>query len=231
MKIRHSLWLGTALAAILAVSSMGTIHAEDGTTVQTNPGFVPNSGQINPGIALQAPSQSADFAKVPTPDEARAALMTPVSKQPSTGDASAATTGTGALQPGAQNASSAATTSEPPPSGPIGSVGETIPAKFSKRNDILDHVPIMAIPLPLTDEQRKQIYDAVMADKSQSVAGAEALKPASELSPDQALNGMHPLPASVRDIDGVTRLYYVKAQGKVLLVEPATRTVVGQITS
>jgi hypothetical protein len=231
MKIRYSLWLGTALAAVLAVSSMSTIHAEDGTTVPTNPGFVPSSGQINPGITLQAPSQSADIAKVPTPDDARAALMTPVSKQPSTGDASAATTGTGALQPGAQNASSAATTSEPPPSGPIGSVGETIPAKFSKRNDILDHVPIMAIPLPLTDEQRKQIYDAVMADKSQPVAGAEALKPASELSPDQALNGMHPLPASVRDIDGVTRLYYVKAQGKVLLVEPATRTVVGQITS
>jgi hypothetical protein len=51
------------------------------------------------------------------------------------------------------------------------------------------------------------------------------------LSPDQALNGMHPLPASVRGIDGVTRLYYVKAQGKVLLVEPAVRTVVAQITS
>ncbi len=89
----------------------------------------------------------------------------------------------------------------------------------------------MAIPLPLTDEQLKQIYDAVMAENSQSPAGADALKPTSELSPDQALNGMHPLPASVRGIDGVSRLYYVKAQGKVLLVEPAVRTVVGQITS
>ena len=82
--------------------------------------------------------------------------------------------------------------------GPIGSFGQTIPAKFSKRNDILDHVPIMALPLRLTDEQRKQIYDAVMADKSQPVAGADALKPTSELSPDQALNGMRPLPESVR---------------------------------
>jgi hypothetical protein len=220
MKNSYSLWLGTALAAVLAVSSMGTIHAED---------RVPNSGEINPGITLQAPSQSADFARVPTPDEARAALMTPVSKQPSTGDASAATTGTGAQErQGTQNASAA---NEPPPSGPIGSVGETIPAKFSKRNDILDHVPIMAIPLPLTDEQRRQIYDAVMADKSQPVAGAEALEPASELSPDQALNGMHPMPASVRGIDGVARLYYIKAKGKVLLVEPAIRTVVEQILS
>ena len=229
MKNRYSLWLGTALAAVLAVSSMGTIRAEDGAAVPTNRGFVPNFGQINPGITLQAPSQSPDFAKIPTPDEARAALITPVSKQPSTGDALAATTGTGAQErQGTQNTSAA---NDPPPSGPIGSVGETIPAKFSKRNDVLDHVPIMAIPLPLTDEQRKQIYDAVMADKSQPVAGAEALKPASELSPDQALNGMHPLPESVRGIDGVTRLYYVKAKGKVLLVEPAIRTVVGQINS
>ena len=58
------------------------------------------------------------------------------------------------------------TSNEPPPSGPIGSFGQTIPAKFSKRNDTLDHVPTMAIPLPLTLEQRKQIYDAVMAEKS-----------------------------------------------------------------
>ena len=48
-----------------------------------------------------------------------------------------------------------ATSGEPPPSGPIGSVGETIPAKFSKRNDILDRTPIMALPLPLSDQQRR----------------------------------------------------------------------------
>lgn len=89
----------------------------------------------------------------------------------------------------------------------------------------------MAIPLPLTEEQRKQIYDAAMADKSQPVAGAEALKPASELSPNQALNGMRPLPESVRGIDNVSHLYFIKAKDKVLLIEPATRTVVDQITA
>jgi hypothetical protein len=119
---------------------------------------------------------------------------------------------------------------EPPPSGPIGSFGQTIPAKFSKRNDLLDNVPIMALPLPLTHEQRKQIYDAVMAEKSQPVEGAASLEPTSELSPDQALNGMRPLPESVRDIDGVSRLYYIKTKDKVLLIEPNVRTVVGRIT-
>ena len=224
---------GAALAATLALSSMtALVSAEDCVTTPTNPSFDPNTGQINRGIALQLSSQSSGAPDMPTPEEARAALMTPVSKQPSTGDALPTTTGTGTQEKReATNTGEAGKINELPPSGPIGSFGQTIPAKFSKRNDILDRVPIMAIPLPLTDEQRKQIYDAVMAESSPPPAGAEALKPTSELSPDQALNGMHPLPASVHGIDGVTRLYYVKAQGKVLLVEPAARTVVGQITS
>jgi hypothetical protein len=204
-------------------------HAEDAT----NPGLVPHTGQINTGVTAQPSSQSSDFTNMPTPEEARAALMAPISKQPSTGDASAATTGTGGrdANAGSQPSPDGSASAEPPPSGPIGSFGQTIPAKFSRRNDTLDRVPVMAIPLPLSDQQRKQIYDAVMADKAQPVADADALKPASELSPNQALNGMHPLPESVRSIDGVARLYFLKAKDKVLLVEPATRTVVGQITS
>jgi hypothetical protein len=230
MKKRYSLVLGTAVAAVLALPIMSmSSRAEDGT----NPGSVPNTGQINTGPVAQPSSQPSDVGNMPTPEEARAALMAPISKQPSTGDASAATTGIGMkdANAGSQQPNDGNASAEPPPSGPIGSFGQTIPAKFSRRNDILDHLPTMAIPLPLSDQQRKQIYDAVMADNSQPVAGADALKPASELSPNQALDGMHPLPESVRAIDGVTRLYYVKAKGKVLLVEPATRTVVGQITS
>jgi hypothetical protein len=230
MKNRYLLALGTAAVAALVLPSMSlTSHAQDAT----NPGLVPNTGQINTGMAAQPSSQSADVSNMPAPEEARAALMAPISRQPSTGDALPVTTGTGGrdVNAGSQPPPDGNATAEPPPSGPIGSFGQTIPAKFSKRNDTLDHVPTMAIPLPLSDQQRKQIYDAVMTDKAQAVAGADALKPASELSPDQALNGMHPLPESVRGIDGVARLYFVKAKGKVLLVEPATRTVVGQITS
>jgi hypothetical protein len=217
---------GLAVALTLALASMtAPVRAENAAT-PANPGFVPDAGRINPGVAPRSSSQSGDVSNMPTPQEARAALMTPISRQPSTGGSSAATTGTKVQ--GKPDASSVGT-NEPPPSGPIGSFGQTIPAKFSERNDILDRVPTMAIPLPLTDDQLRQLYDAVMADKSQPQAGAEALRPASELSPDQALNGMHPLPASVRGIDGVTRLYYVKARGKVLLVEPDVRTVVGEI--
>jgi hypothetical protein len=268
--------LSVALAAALAASAMGGAIAEQSATVPTDPGFKPDTGQINPGVEEQAPTQSSEIVSIPTPEESRAALMMPISKQPSAGtmptdprpdlpsatspkqtqieDAPKAqresqnaaggpegltTAGSTPVSNGPTGAPSASVTtgkgssasSEPPPSGPIGSVGETIPAKFSRRNDILDRTPIMAWPLPLSDGQRKQIYDAVMAEKSQPVAGADALIPASELSPNQALNGMRPLPESVRGIDGVSRLYYIKAKDKVLLIEPNVRTVVGQITA
>jgi hypothetical protein len=268
--------LSVALAAALAASAMGGAIAEQSATVPTDPGFKPDTGQINPGVEEQAPTQSSEIVSIPTPEESRAALMMPISRQPSAGtmptdprpdlpsatapkqtqieDAPKAqresqnaaggpegltTAGSTPVSNGPTGAPSASVTtgkgssasSEPPPSGPIGSVGETIPAKFSRRNDILDRTPIMAWPLPLSDGQRKQIYDAVMAEKSQPVAGADALIPASELSPNQALNGMRPLPESVRGIDGVSRLYYIKAKDKVLLIEPNVRTVVGQITA
>ena len=256
------------VAAALALSMVsGQVRAEDSATVPTDPGFRPGTGQINPGTEEQAPSQSSEVTNIPTPEELRWALMTPVSKQPSTGETPSTprpetTKSTGSKEqqesqnaaggpqgittagsaPGSHSAgsdrrpTSAMTTGssvsgEPPPSGPIGSVGETIPAKFSKRNDILDRTPIMALPLPLSEQQHRQIYEAVMGDKTQPAAGADSLNPASELPSDLALNEMHPLPAAVRDIDGVTKLQYVKSKKKVLLVEPSTRIVVEQITS
>lgn len=230
MKISYSLTLGTAVAAALASSLLTVpIRAQVIGAQPTAPGNVSATGQINPGVPPQPSSQSTGVANIPTPEEARAALMAPISKQPSTGEAPA-TTGTGT--PGAAGGAetnAAGASNEPPPSGPISSFGQTIPAKFSKRNDILDHVPTMAWPLPLSDEQRKQIYDAVMKDKSQPVTDADSLQPASELSPDQALNGMHPLPESVSGIDGVRGLYFLKGKDKALLIDGPTRTVVAEI--
>jgi hypothetical protein len=226
MRNSHRLGTSGVAAAVLLYSLGAAVFAQDEPKRPINPGLVPNTGQINTGEEPHPWSNSPD-ARIPTPDEAWAAIIEPISRQPSAGGAAPTTTGAGGQQPPVSGAIN--TSSEPPPSGPIGSFGQTIPAKFSKRNDILDHVPTMAIPLPLTQEQRKQIYDAVMAEKSQPVAGADALEPASELSPNQALNGMRPLPESVRGIDGASRLYYVKAKDKVLLIEPNVRTVVGQI--
>jgi hypothetical protein len=229
MKNSHRFLTTSGIAAVLMLYSIGAVFAQDEPKRPINPGLVPSTGQINTGTEPHPWSRSAQAENIPSAEEAWAALVEPISRQPSAGAAAPATTGTTGQQTSPPDA--ATSSNEPPPSGPIGSFGQTIPAKFSKRNDVLDHVPIMAIPLPLTQEQRKQIHDAVMAEKSQPVAGADALKPASELSPDQALNGMRPLPESVRGIDGVSRLYYIKAKDKVLLIEPNVRTVVGQITA
>lgn len=215
----HYLAVAVGVAAALTLSPVAPGHAQ---STPTNPGFAPNSGQINSGSEPAPSSQSSAVSNMPSPEQARAALFAPISRQPSTGDVPSSTTGAGG-----QSVPNAA--GEPPPSGPISSFGQTIPAKFSKRNDTLDHVPIMAWPLRIDDAQLKSIYDAAMADKSQPVADAEALKPASELSPDQALHGMHPLPESVNGIDGVRGLYFVKGKSKVLLVDGPTRTVVAEI--
>lgn len=152
------------------------------------------------------------------------------------GGASAETTGirpagpTGAAPAGGAGVPSAPVANDTRP-GPIGATGQTMPSRFSQRNEILDRVPIMAMPFALTQEQRQRIYQTVMDDKShQPVAGAESLVPASELSTEQALNGAQPLPSSLQDIEVLKGLQVLKAKDKVLLVTPATRTVRDEIT-
>jgi len=158
--------------------------------------------------------------------------MAPVSTKISVGESGGglpvAPSTTGAAQKGAAPAGNAATQS---PTGPIGAIGATMPAKFSQRNDTLDRVPIMALPLPLSEQDRKTIYRAVMADKTSAASDASKLAPASELSSQQYFADLHPLPKSVGNIGVVKSLAYVKTKDKVLLVEPATRIVVGEITS
>jgi hypothetical protein len=251
-------WSGTnGLVRAEESATVPTNPGFNGNTGQINPGSTHQvTSQSKEAIDIPTPEESRrallePYSKQPslgsTPTQPRPEAQTfggPNANQESQnavgGPQGLTTAGTtpapGAAAPGAakanaQTSSTPSAAGEPPPSGPIGSFGQTIPAKFSKRNDILDRTPIMAWPLPLTDQQRMQIFDAVMSDTSQPVAGADALKPASELTPDQALSGMRPLPESVRSIDGVERLYYLKGSRKVLLVEPATRTVVGEIAS
>src|SRR5260370_699433 len=73
---------------------------------------------------------------------------------------------TRAAQNGGQDsaAGAPASTANAGPPGPIGATMQTMPAKFSHRNDLLDHMPVVAWPLPLDEQQRQQIYKAVMED-------------------------------------------------------------------
>lgn len=211
--------LATALAAGVVIAvPLSPGRAEDGTAT-AEPGFNLDAGQINAGFDRKLPSNS-ESRKIPTPAEARAAKMMKAPSESSLGETPASTTG---------SASTDAAPASPP--GPIGATGQTMPAKFSQRNDILDRVPIMAQPMMLTDQERQQIYQAVLADKSQPAPDADTLAPASELSTSQALSDMHALPQSVQGVAAIKGLKYVKSKSKVLLVEPSTRVVVEEIAS
>jgi hypothetical protein len=100
---------------------------------------------------------------------------------------------------------------------------QTVPAKFSERNDALDRLPTMAFPLPLTDEQRQRIRAAV----SKVPAETANTRPA-ELLPNDV--NVRELPRDLtQEIPAMRNLGYVRTADKVLLISPANRIVVGEI--
>jgi len=232
-------------AAALAIAGPVLVAAAqaDDPSENTQPGIVPDTGQINPGHATQPWSAAPPLAQSqqPAQEDARAALMTPDNGAPSAGQGpppapNGAQPNSGQSsggEPNSGNPAAAASASGGPsaaPSGPIGATIQTMPAKFSKRNDLLDHMPIAAWPIPLNAQQRQQIYQAVMADKSPAVADAAKLKPADSLSFEQRRD-MHPLPENLAAIDGLKGLQYVKGKDKVLLVRPSTGIVVDEVAT
>ena len=237
------------IAATVALAAASPSCAAD-PPADPPPGFVPGTGQINPGNAAQPWSNAPPLPQdqQPAQEEVRAALMSPDNGAPSAGQSAGQGPAQGAAQGPAQGpaqdgvqatppapnggdqsgsgASSAAAPNAAPP-GPIGATIQTMPAKFSHRNDVLDHMPVMAWPLPLNAQQRQEIYQAVMADKSPP-ADTTKLKPANALTFEQRRD-MRPLPESLAAIDGLQGLKYVKGKDKVLLVRPSTGIVVDEV--
>jgi hypothetical protein len=199
MKDRTMIVEAGGLLAAVVISITAAQAGEKAWTI--DPGFVPDTGQINPGSAPEPWSDAPPQGQQPSQQEARAALMMPDNGVSSAGEA-----------------------------GPIGATLQTMPEKFSDRNKVLDHVPTTAWPLPLNEQQRDQIYKAVMADKSQPAGDAASLKPGDFLTYEQTLDE-HPLPQAVATIDGLQGLEYVKAKDKILLVRPPNGFVVDEISS
>jgi hypothetical protein len=320
----RSLLLFTILATgVVALPAVAQSVIKD-QPAKVGSGLNPQGGQINPGVGVQAPAGSppgkndqsgqgdnvsdrappvrdtaATNEPIPSPKEARTALLGPVFKDPLPGDGPAPSapqpkagdaekvTGQGSLSPtdasaghaavggamspgasgaasggnqqdaqqsgsnqqgsqqagntvgsGSQMPTAGAQPSGPQPRGnagdeprlgPIGAIGQTMPAKFSKRNDLLDRLPTMGWPLAISDQERQQVYQTIMSDKSGSI-DISKLRPADQVPPEIALNNMHPLPDTVAKIGDLDQLAYVKGKDKVLLVTPATRIVVDVIS-
>ena len=101
---------------------------------------------------------------------------------------------------------------------------QTIPAKFSKRNDAIDHVPIMAMAaLAFSDEQKRSIIDAVRG--ANPPVQSTSAKPAEELPIGITVQDW---PAAASD-PAFAKMKYVRAQDRILLVEPNNRVVIGEI--
>jgi hypothetical protein len=100
---------------------------------------------------------------------------------------------------------------------------QTVPAKFSQRNDAVDHTPILAMSLSLTDEQKTSIAASVkLADKPVQSTRA---KPSEELPWDITI---HDLPNAAEG-SSMPDVSYVRTPDRILLVRPSNRVVVGEI--
>lgn len=258
MKIlnRHLL-SATALAAGLIIAfplSFGVAHADEAAkdAIGTTAGgakiptteearaakMMPDDPNPVPGQDLVPATKTTDGEKPTTASSGRgdpttatggqAAVGGPLSPGASAGGQNSNTPGGASSETVGARSAGASKDDRP---GPIGATGQTMPSRFSQRNEILDRVPIMAMPLALTEPQRQRIYQTVMADKTrQPTAGAESLAPSTQLSTEQALNEAQPMPSSLQDIELLKGLQYLKAKDKVLLVTPNSRIVIDAIT-
>jgi hypothetical protein len=111
---------------------------------------------------------------------------------------------------------------------------DTVPSKYSARNDASDALPIVAFRLKhLTDDQRREIYEQLtggpqrlalspgQADDPHAVVGAEI--PA-ELALRDFARVPDALAARFPELRGTV---YMQSDGRVLLVAPANRMVIG----
>jgi hypothetical protein len=106
--------------------------------------------------------------------------------------------------------------------GPPGAGPQTMPSTMSPANAQSDQTPIMARPLPLTDDQKHRIVAAVSAAP---VAKINA-KPAQTLPSSVALQDF---PPDLGNLPALRGYKYVNLADRVLFVAPASRTVVGEI--
>jgi hypothetical protein len=111
--------------------------------------------------------------------------------------------------------------------GPIGATGQTMPAKLSAENDALDKMPIMAHPLPLSDQQKRMVYDSLAASSEAETRGI-MVGPANALPADVT---MHDLPQKlIEQVPALKGYKFVKLVDKIVIVSPPNRIVVGEIS-
>jgi hypothetical protein len=102
---------------------------------------------------------------------------------------------------------------------------QTVPAKFSARNDAIDKTPIVAMPIGLSDVQKMRILQTVRA------ANAPIQKvDAKVTSPLPSNIPLFDLPANVKaEIPNLKDIKFVRLDDRVLMVYAPNWIVVGEI--
>jgi hypothetical protein len=104
---------------------------------------------------------------------------------------------------------------------------QTVPAKFSERNAKLDATPIMALPLGLTDEQRKRISDSI---KKSNAPVAQIDATLAQILP--ATTQVSEMPADVKaEIPMAGDLSFIRTKDKILLVRAPNMVVTGELAA
>jgi hypothetical protein len=202
--------LRCSAVALVLLGSMGLAHAADDA----------DRGVINRGAGeATRPPTGAPAGVMQQSGAGTAVRDVPASNTPSGAFPHASAVAPDATSDKAENTGAAT-------AGPIGATGETMPAKFSERNAALDKTPIMAQPLPLSDAQKRMIYQG-LANAAVETRAIE-VQPAGALPPDVKLND---LPEKLtEEIPALKGYKYVRLVDKVVLVSAPNRTVVGEIT-
>src|SRR5262245_21336316 len=102
---------------------------------------------------------------------------------------------------------------------------QTVPAKYSERNARIDATPTMAMPLPLTDEQKQKIRASV-----QSLPVAQISAKPADLLPQTTQ--VAELPADVKAaVPIMSDISIIRTSDKILLLRAPNMVVTGEIPS
>jgi len=224
---------GLALAQVEAPAKTGDSPHSDGRTVSPEvKGVEQPQGPTGPTTTTSggAPAESPQGQTPPgmqaAPDGSRKTVEEPSGSkaEPRTKSAAPASQPSAAPQPSAVGIfeKGVLTVAGADPD------NQTAPAKYSKRTDAADQVPIAGYALQhLNRDQRSRIYQAL--HKSMAIAGkAPAIEPVvgAEISSDVVFHALQPLPDEMtRAMPELRGLGYVRDDNTVLLVSPTMQRV------
>jgi hypothetical protein len=224
--MRHSATALIVLSALLGSTAIPA-HAEDQPTQQNN--AAPAAETSTSSAPNQAQGENRKDSG--TNDQSGPSSAAPTTSQDSQGDkATHSVSGRGGKEePGSHVPTQAQGEATPVfvngalnvPGAPADS--QTVPAKFSKRNDAIDKLPILGMSLGLSDAQKRSIVESVRG------ANVPVAASTAKISDELAMNVVvHDLLASAND-PAMAKLKYVRLSDRVLLVEPNNRIVIGVI--